>query len=123
MKAKFLFPAIFTTLLTSACVSPGSSVSRLDFFGTPAPVSAATRTIVITPETKHVNVIGGEVVNFVVDNKSFAWNFNGAQHVPPFDLNRAAPPGLLDHKVTAYIAPNPLYRGEGDPESTGTSGR
>jgi hypothetical protein len=123
MKAKFLIPVIVTPLLVSACVSPGSSVNRLDFFGSPAPASAATRTIAITPETRHVNVIGGEIVNFAVGNKSFIWNFNGAQHVPPFDLTRAAPPGLLDHKVTAYIQPNPLYRGEGDPESTGTSGR
>ena len=26
-----------------------------------------------------------------------------------FDLARLAPPSLLDHKVTAYVAPNPMY--------------
>ena len=50
---------------------------------------------------------GGEVVKFTVGDKSFAWNFNGQPS--SFDLNAVAPPGVMDHKVKAYIAPNPLY--------------
>lgn len=120
MRSKLLCSAAFAVMLT-ACAAPDNA-ARLDLLGSPAPVAAATRTIVITPETKHVNVIGGEIVKFVVGNQAFTWNFNGAQYVAPFDLSRTAPPGLLDHKVTAYVAPNPLYRGDGDPGSP-SSGR
>jgi hypothetical protein len=67
----------------------------------------ATRTIFIKPETNYVNVTGGEVIRFEVGNKSFVWNFNGQRS--SFDLARVAPPSLLDHKVTAYVAPNPMY--------------
>jgi hypothetical protein len=117
MNSRLFFSALLTALLTAACAFPDGS-ERLDLLGSPAPIAAATRTIVITPDTEHVNVIGGEIVQFVVGNHSFAWNFNGAQHVAPFDLSRTAPPGMLDHKVTAYVEPNPLYRGDGEPASS-----
>jgi len=63
--------------------------------------------IVIKPETRYVNVTGGEVIRFEVGNKSFVWNFNGQRS--SFDLARVAPTAVLDHKVTAYVAPNPMY--------------
>jgi hypothetical protein len=60
-----------------------------------------------------VNVTGGEIVKFVADGKSFAWNFDAAEYLAPFDLNLIAPPGTLDHKVMVYVAPNPFYLGDG----------
>jgi hypothetical protein len=122
MNAKLLSAALFAALLTAACASPDGSMVRRDFLGDPAPVSAATRTIVITPDTRYVNVVGGDIVKFVVGDKSFAWHFDGAQHVAPFDLSQTAPPGILDHKVTAYVEPNPLYRSDGDPGGSGRGG-
>jgi len=120
MNSKLLSSALLTALLTAACAFPDGSMARLDLLGSPAPEAAATRTIVITPDTRHVNVIGGDIVKFVVGHKSFTWNFNGAQHIAPFDLSQTAPPGVLDHKVMAYVEPNPLYRGDGEP--AGSSG-
>ena len=79
----------------------------LDLLGGPGAASMVTRTIVIKPETSHVNVTGGEVIRFEVGNKSFVWNFNGQRS--SFDLARVAPPSMLDRKVTAYVAPNPMY--------------
>lgn len=110
MNQKLLLPIIFTAILSTACGSPLGSTPRLDLLGNPAPVSAATRTIVIAPDTRYVNVIGGETIKFVVGDKSFAWTFDGAYSA--FDLNQTAPAGMLDHKVTAYVAPNPLYINE-----------
>jgi len=78
----------------------------LDLLGSAATLAMATRTIVIRPETSYVNVTGGEIIRFDVGNKSFVWNFNGRPS--SFDLARIAP-GLLDRKVTAYVAPNPMY--------------
>ena len=64
----------------------------------------------ITPDTKYFNVTGGETVQFIVGGKSFTWNFDGAE-ISPFNLDRSAPAGMLDHKVVVYVAPNPLYFG------------
>ncbi len=50
---------------------------------------------------------GGEIIRFEVGNKSFVWNFNGQRS--SFDLARVAPTSVLDHKVTAYVASNPMY--------------
>jgi len=80
---------------------------ELDLLGTAVPVSMATRTITIRPDTRYVNVTGGEVIHFDVGSKTFAWNFNGQRN--SFDLARVAPESVLDRPVTAYVAPNPLY--------------
>ena len=79
----------------------------LELLGSPATVAMATRTITIRPDTSFVNVVGGEVIRFDVGNASFVWNFNGQRS--SFDLARIAPPSVLDHRVTAYVAPNPMY--------------
>lgn len=118
MNQKLLFSLVFTTMLSSAC-APLDAPPRPDLWGAPAPVSAATRTIVITPDTRYVNVTGGEVVTFVVGDKAFAWSFNGTRYVAPFDLSITAPPGVLDHAVIAYIAPDPRYMGGGGRGSHG----
>ncbi len=107
MNQHLFLAAIVAAMLSTACVSPTGSSSRLDMLGAAAPVLAAERTIVIAPDTRYVNVIGGETVKFVAGDKSFAWTFDGAYS--SFDLNQTAPAGMLDHKVTAYVAPNPLY--------------
>lgn len=99
----------FATLL--AFSTPAFAEPRLDLLGNPAPSSAAQRTIVITPDTKWVNVEGGEIVNFVVGDKSFAWDFYVGFTVSSFDLSRVAPPGVLNRRIVAYVSPDPRYRG------------
>jgi hypothetical protein len=98
--------------LLSGCSLP-TAEPPLAFLGDPAPPAAAMRTVVITPDTKSVNVTGGETVRFVIGDKSFAWTFNVASSVFSFDLNRIAPPGVLDHPVKIYVAPDPRYIGGG----------
>jgi hypothetical protein len=92
---------------TEPSATPDRRDPALDLLGGPGSPSMVTRTIVIKPETRYVNVTGGEVIRFEVDNKSFVWNFNGQRS--SFDLARVAPTAVLDHKVTAYVAPNPMY--------------
>lgn len=105
--------AITATLVPAPAESPMSDATparpdrALDLLGGPGSQSMVTRTISIKPETSYVNVTGGEVIRFEVGNKSFVWNFNGERS--SFDLARVAPPSVLDHKVTAYVAPNPMY--------------
>lgn len=97
-------------LLLSACAYQSPEWPN-EFLGNPAPPAAATKTIVIQSNTKWVNVTGGDTVKFIAGDKTFAWAFNVASNVRSFDLNRVAPPGMLDHRIVAYIAPDPRYIG------------
>ncbi|WP_293778687.1 CzcE family metal-binding protein [uncultured Oxalicibacterium sp.] len=112
MRLAFLPAALLITAtlaLATGCASP----PRVELYGNPAPSAAAQRSIVITPETRWVNVEGGEIVNFIVGDKMFAWDFYVGTTISHFDLNEVAPAGILDHRVTAYVSPDPRYRGSG----------
>lgn len=103
------------TLAFSACMmlsAPAfAETTRVDLLGYPATAAAAVRTIVITPDTKWVNVEGGEIINFIVGDKSFAWHFYVGFTVTSFDLQLVAPPGLLQRRIVAYVSPDPMYIG------------
>lgn len=110
---------LFTAVLLSACAHHPAEWP-IAFLGDSAPTSAATKTIVVQPETKWVNVTGGEIVAFAVGDKRFAWAFNVAAGVKSFDLRRVAPPGTLDRPVETYVAPDPRYiGGDGDSHDGG----
>src|SRR4051812_35170540 len=110
MKLKALCSTVFVLLLSVANLAASAAEPRIDLLGDPAPLVAAKRAITIDANTRYVNVVGGEIIQFVVGDKTFAWNFDGPLLVTSFELNRVAPAGLLDHQVIAYVAPNPLYR-------------
>ncbi len=108
---KIRMSAIVTSaLLCAACAQPQKAMTWEQRWGDSATDSAATKTVVIGPETRFVNVTGGEVIKFVDGDRSFAWNFDGPYGYA-FELNRVAPPGVLDHRVTAYVDPDPYYNG------------
>lgn len=105
---------LIAVALLAACAH-GKVEQPIAFLGDPAPLTAAAKTMVITPDTKWVNVTGGDIVRFDVGDKSFAWTFNVASGVRSFDLSRVAPPGILNRRVEAYVAPDPRYiGGDGD---------
>lgn len=116
MKNGILFSAILSLALATAGLSGcATKNSYVDLYGLPAPISSAVdRTIRITPETKYVNVEGGQTVAFIVGDKKFDWNFAVATTVNAFPLNEVAPAGVLDHPVVAYVSPDPKYIGGGD---------
>ena len=100
---KTLSIAVAAAALTTSLVASAAIPTYL--LGDQALPDQALRTVVITPSTKYVNVTEGDVVNFVSNGKSFVWHFDGPETIA-FDLNRVAPAGVLDHTVTAYVAPN-----------------
>jgi hypothetical protein len=106
------FLSLAATLILSAAASP-SIAERNDGspYGDPAQSSAATREILIDPNTRHVNVKQGEIVNFDVGGKTFAWHFNGRSDPRAFDLRDIAPPDTLDRPVTVYVAGDPNDKG------------
>lgn len=113
MNRKLWSFVLASAALTSGCAIDFGAAPRFDLLGDPAPVTAATDVIVLTPDTTYVNVIGGQTVRFRLGEKEFAWSFDGPAEVDHFDLRRVSPPGFFDHALIAYIAPNPLYTGRG----------
>ena len=114
MKPKLVVLTVFAMTLgflnlSASAFTPGSRMGEV------VPLSGAMRTIPIDAKTKYVNVTAHETVKFVVNGNTFAINFSGSSattfaFVPSvFDLNQLAPAGVLDHKVTVYVAPDPLY--------------
>ncbi len=108
MKTKLFISGVLTLALSAASLYSSAVMRRIDLLGNPAPPTAASRTIVITPNTQYVNVKQDEIVRFVVGDKTFAWNFNVPVTVSSFELNRVIPTGVLTHPVTAYIEPLPM---------------
>lgn len=102
--------AIFLIVLIMA-YSPVLTAAeiRQDLLGDSAQSDAATRSIRVTSDTRYVHVEGGEIIAFVVEDKTFGWDFNGPLTVSSFDLQRVAPAGVLHHEVRVIIAPNPRY--------------
>jgi hypothetical protein len=109
MKQHISFTPVGALALSAAILASCATSERIDLLGESAAPHEATRTIAIKPDTTYVNVTGGDLVSFVVGDKIFVWKFDGPPTVWAFDLNKVTPPGLLDHVVTAYIAPNPQY--------------
>jgi hypothetical protein len=103
--------------LLAACTA-GPVQQRADLLGTPIPASAAAHSVVITPDTRWVNVTGGDTVRFVAGAGEFGWDFHVSPLVQVFDLNRVAPPGLLQPPLPlglpVYVDPDPNYSVGGD---------
>ena len=105
MKPNLVVLAVVAMTLGLVNVSAGAFTPS--FMGEVVPLSAATRTIPINAKTKYVNVTAHETVKFEANGSAFAIKFAGV--ISQFDLNQLAPAGVLDHKVTVYVAPDPLY--------------
>jgi ABC-type Fe3+-hydroxamate transport system substrate-binding protein len=108
MKRSLILLSIAATLL-AGCAGMRDTGPRTDLWGTPVTAVSATKTIVITPETKFVNLIGGDVVRFVVGNQSFTWSFDGAYFPAAVDISKVSN-GLLQRPVIAYVEANPMYQ-------------
>ena len=114
MKLKLVVLAVIVMTLGLVNLS-ASAFTPSSPMGEVVPLSGAMHTIPIDAKTKYVNVTADETVKFEANGNAFAINFSGSPAttfalVPSaFDLNQLAPAGVLDHKVTAYVAPDPLY--------------
>jgi hypothetical protein len=115
MRTRRLLPLFLAAATASASTAASACTVEqpLDFLGIAAPVqSPADEVIVISDTTRYVNVTGGETVRFVVGGHAFTWSFQtGGTRLAPFDLARITPKGLLNHRVVAYVADDPLYVG------------
>ncbi|MDB5761438.1 MAG: CzcE family metal-binding protein [Herminiimonas sp.] len=113
MKWKFILPTAAALTLSASLLSSCAAPDLTSLMGDPAPPSAANYTLVIGPDTRYVNVKRDDIVAFNVGGKTFAWNFDDPNYWP-VDLAKIAPPGVLDHKVIAYVSPFRRYFGRED---------
>lgn len=100
--------AACSAVLLGACAMQGT-LPPVSLLGQQVDDTAATQSIRIDPDTRWANIEGGQIVRFVIGSRTFTWAFNNAQSIDSFDLNRVTPPGLLDHRVTIYLTPDPKY--------------
>jgi len=98
-------------MLSTASLSSWAGSTPANPLGEAAPSSAASRTIVVTNDTSWLEVKVGEIVNFVIGDKSFSWNFDGDITMSEIDLNKIAPSGALNRLVKVYIDRTPPYDG------------
>ena len=109
---KRIAPVVAALALSAASVS-AFALTTGDLYGEPASEGyTADRTVVVTPQTKYVNVARGETVKFKVGSQEFTWDFNGVAH--PFYLAKIAPEGALDHRVQVYVSSSMQDGGFGD---------
>ena len=109
MMRKFAIAGAFALASCSLALSACAADNGL--LGQSEPSGYATRTVVIGPQTAYVNVDRGDVVKFVVGDKSFAWSFATPSNISEVNLDQVAPPGTLDHMVKVYIKRMPAYDG------------
>jgi hypothetical protein len=93
--------------LGAATSFTANAATSARFIGEAAPLSAASRSVVIDGNTRWVNVTHGEIVKFVVNGNAFAVNFNG-DFGDNANLQRLAPEGMLDHGVNAIVEAGPF---------------
>ncbi|MES2257530.1 MAG: CzcE family metal-binding protein [Pseudomonadota bacterium] len=101
--------ALILTLFAATAVT-AQAQDRTDY-GNAVNGGGADKRIVITPQTRSVNVTDGETVEFLVDGKRFNWHFATYPNETNFALNRIAPREVRVDGVRVYIARNPIYRG------------
>lgn len=103
--------AACTTIILSACAIGGQwgELPPVSLLGQQVDDTAATQVVIIHPNTRWANIESGQIVRFIIGTKTFTWAFNNSQTIASFDLNRVTPPGLLDHRVTVFLTPDPKY--------------
>jgi len=107
-----LFSAALAGILgLGICLPSVAQDIRKPWWGSPASVTQAERTVTLGPDTRWVNVLPGETIRFVGGATEFAWRFDGPAD-RSFDLRQAAPAGALTRSVTAYVGRHPGRRAD-----------
>jgi hypothetical protein len=101
MKPTLRIPAIASIALFMASLS-AFALSDADLYGQAASPAAATRTIVVGPNTRWVNVTHYEIIKLVVNGQELVWHFDGTLF--SFKLAKIDSRDAVAQNVTVYIA-------------------
>lgn len=108
---KHIAAACWLALLSPLAALASHSAMPTDHaLGNPAAAGAASRTIVITPATRSVNVEKDDVITFTADGKSFTWQFDTLRDDVSFELGAIAPKDFSAQAARVHVASNSLYR-------------
>ena len=111
MKKSTIAAISLLTVLFSGVASANSLSNTAADFGNRVQAQSSDRTIVINADTKYVNVVDGETVQFSVNGQTFAFNFNTVLGETVCDLSKIVPEGVQVRSVRVFVAANPLYHG------------
>lgn len=108
--------AILLGLALSASLFAGAGQAAAikhdaSWYGAAVPAQASARTIVVTPQTRWVNVTNGETVTFAVGDQRFTFQFQTYPQTQVTDLRTIAPAGIEVAPVRVYVADNNEGRG------------
>jgi hypothetical protein len=110
MKLKRFIPAVASIMLSAASLS-AFALEDADLYGKAASPAAATRTIVVGPNTRHVNVTRGECVKLVVNGQELVWHFDGTQS--SFKLGAIDSRVAAARNVTVYVGISEIEKASG----------
>jgi len=111
IRSNVLLGIVLSTALFGAAAQAAPGAHDTAWYGVPVAVQKNVRTIVITPQTRHVNVTNGEVVTFAVGEQRFSFQFQTYPQTQVTELSAIAPAGIDVGAVRVYIADNPEGRG------------
>lgn len=97
--------------LAFACALAFTAAHAASPNGSPAAESAAGRTIVLQPDTRHINVTRGETITIVRAGQRFSWHLDTDSHLTVFALATIAPKDMAVDGIKVYVAGNPLHAG------------
>jgi hypothetical protein len=101
---------VVTAALTPITALAHQKHSQIDpALGAQAPISAATRTVEVTANTRYVRVNQGDVVRLQVNGKTVGWQFD-TLGTRSFDLSAIVPEAIDQGHTRVYVDQNPLYR-------------
>lgn len=91
MKASLLYGIAVAALMVLTIPAVQAARDYRKLYGDPVPPGTYVQlTMEIRPDTRYVNVQGGDTARFLVGNKSFDWTFNVAGTVSSFQLNEVS---------------------------------
>ncbi len=116
MKLRHLLVAtVLSSAAWAASSQPSNVLGTIVAINSPSAEAASVREIVISQNTRWINVTDGETVRLrIVDQgnaTTIVFRFDGV-YARSFDLAEALPQGLLPRgRVSAFVATNPLIGG------------
>lgn len=111
IRTKVLLGLALSASLIAAGANAAPAAHDASWYGAPVTVQKGARTIVVTPQTRYVNVTNGETVTFAVGEQRFSFQFQTYPQTQVTELSTIAPAGVEVGGVRVYIADNTEGRG------------
>jgi len=99
---KKFIPVAFAIALSAASLSANAVITHSDRYGDASIPRESSRTIVVGPNTRWINVAQDEVVKIVTGGQEFTWQFGGMDD--RVSLKQIAPAEFAVKDIFVYVA-------------------